>query len=41
MDADENVAAADDGSPGEEKSQALLYFFMIITILYCDSKRDL
>ena len=41
MEADENLAAADNGSPGEEKSEALLDFFMIITILYCDWKRDL
>ena len=27
MEADENVAAADNGSPGEEKSEALSDFF--------------
>ena len=27
MEADENLAAADNGSPGEEKSEALLDFF--------------
>ena len=28
MEADENLAAADDGSPGEEKSEALTDFFL-------------
>ena len=32
MAADENVAAADNGSPGEDKSEALSDFFMIIAI---------
>ena len=33
MAADENLAAADNGSPSEEKNEALLdFFFMIITI---------
>ena len=40
MEADENLAAADNGSPGEEKSEALSDFFMIITIWYYNSNRD-
>ena len=41
MEADENLAAADNGSPGEEKSEALSdFFFMIITIWYYNSNRD-
>ena len=32
MAADENVAAADNGSPGEEKNEALSDFSMIVTI---------
>ena len=32
MAADENVAAADNGSPGEEKMRPYQIFFMIVTI---------
>ena len=32
MAADENVAAADNGSPGEGKNEALSDFSMIVTI---------
>ena len=41
MEADENLAAADNGSPGEGKNEALSDFFMIITIWYYDSNRAL
>ena len=32
MEADKNLAAADNGSPGEGKNEALSDVFMIITI---------
>ena len=41
MAADENLAAADNGSPGEKKNYLSDFFFMIITTSYCNSNWDL
>ena len=41
MEADENLAAADNGSPGEGKVRPYQIFYMNITIWYYISNRDL